>query len=232
MIIRRGDPFDDTGFGAMEDFSEDTGIDDLGLDEFAVEYELDCDEQYDLRAECTGFFSPGGTLAQQNAINGQPCEERPQQLAMALAVCDALENQNNLCIEAPTGIGKSFAYLVPLIFRSQNSRRPVLVSTETITLQQQLIEKDLPFLRELTGVNFRAALAKGRQNYLCRRRLALLTGEQRDALLPLPSLVLDTEKLVRNLENGIDGERFAAGDDIDPAVWQLVCSESGNCAGP
>lgn len=205
---------------------------DFSLDEFAVDYTPDPEPELDLHEECRKFFTPQGVLSSLNAINGRPTEERPQQLAMATAIADALQKGENLCIEAPTGVGKSFAYLIPLIYRSQLCRRPALISTETINLQQQLIEKDLPFLREATGINFRAALAKGRQNYVCRRRLALLSGEQRDALLPVPSLILDTEKLIRNLENGMDGERGSAGDSIDPSVWNLVCSESGNCAGP
>ena len=202
------------------------------LDEFEVDYMPDAEPELDVHQECRNFFAPGGKLASIAAINGRPAEERPQQLSMALAIADALQKGENLCVEAPTGIGKSFAYLIPLIYRSQICRRPSLISTETINLQQQLIEKDLPFLKEATGINFRAALAKGRQNYLCRRRLALLSGEQRDALLPVPSLVLDTERLIAKLESGMDGERGSAGDSIDPAVWNLVCSESGNCAGP
>ncbi|MBQ9087605.1 MAG: DEAD/DEAH box helicase [Lentisphaeria bacterium] len=211
-----------------------SGLEDIcsfSLDEFEVDYTTCSEPEIDLHSACTDFFAPGGTLSQLAKINGRPCEERPQQLEMALAIATALQRNENLCVEAPTGIGKSFAYLIPLIFRSQICRRPALISTETINLQQQLIEKDIPFLREATGIPFRAALAKGRQNYVCRRRLALLSGDQRDALLPVPSLVLDTERLIRKLENGLDGERGSAGDSIDPSVWQLVCSESGNCAG-
>ena len=210
---------------------EDDG-DSFAMDEFEVEYSLDQLPEVDVAAACQKFFAPDGILAGENRINGQPCEARPQQGAMAQLVARALQEGRNLCVEAPTGIGKSFAYLVPLIYRSQNCRRPALITTETINLQQQLMEKDIPFLRELTGINFRAALAKGRQNYVCRRRLAMLCGEQRDTLLPVPSLVLDTERLIRNLEAGLAGERYAAGDNIDPGIWQLVCSESGNCAGP
>lgn len=223
-------PDDPSQFMPNNDFSDTEYR--LDLDEFEVDYTPDAEPELDIHLECSNFFAPGGKLASIAAINGRPAEERPQQLAMALAIADALQNGSNLCVEAPTGIGKSFAYLVPLIYRSQICRRPSLVSTETINLQQQLIEKDLPFLREATGINFRAALAKGRQNYLCRRRLALLTGDQRDALLPVPSLVLDTERLIAKLENGMDGERGSAGDSIAPEVWNLVCSESGNCAGP
>ena len=221
-------PADDSGYFA-DPVPDDCSFE---LDEFEIDYTPDPEPELDVHEECRNFFAHGGILSTLSGINGRPCEERPQQLDMALAIADALQKNENLCVEAPTGIGKSFAYLVPLIYRSGISRRPSLISTETINLQQQLIEKDLPFLRQATGIDFRAALAKGRQNYLCRRRLALLSGDQRDALLPVPSLVMDTEKLLRNLENGMDGERGSAGDSIDPAVWNLVCSESGNCAGP
>ena len=232
MIRLPNDPADfsgDRNFDADFPTGEECGFD---LDEFAVDYMPDPEPEINIHEECRKFFEVGGTLSTHSAINGRPAEERPQQLAMSLAISDALQCGENLCVEAPTGIGKSFAYLVPLIYRSQLCRRPALISTETINLQQQLIEKDLPFLRQATGIDFRAALAKGRQNYVCRRRLALLTGDQRDALLPVPSLVLDTERLIAKLENGLDGERGSAGDSIDPSVWQLVCSESGNCAGP
>ena len=200
-------------------------------DEFAVEYELGSSCDVDISAFCREFFSPGGILAQSATVNGMPCEERPQQAAMALAIAGALESGENCCIEAPTGVGKSFAYLIPLICYAVNSRRPALISTETINLQHQLIEKDLPFLKQLTGMDFKVALAKGRSNYLCRRRLALLSGEQRDMLLPLPQMVLETEKLISDLENGRD-DSFAGGVRSSSRIWHLVCCESGNCAGP
>ncbi len=201
------------------------------MDEFAVEYESGQVCDIDLQTFCREFFSPGGTLMQSAMINGIECEERPQQLAMALEIARSLESQTNCCIEAPTGVGKSFAYLIPLICYAVNSRRPVLVSTETINLQHQLIEKDLPFLKNLTGMDFKVALAKGRSNYLCRRRLALLSGEQKDMLLPLPQMVLETEKLISDLENGRD-DSFVNGVRPNNRIWHMVCCESGNCAGP
>ena len=204
---------------------------DFSMDEFAVDYELGNSCDIDLQSFCREFFSPGGTLAQSAEINGIPCEERPQQLAMALEIAASLESGQNCCIEAPTGVGKSFAYLIPLICYAVNSRRPALISTETINLQHQLIEKDLPFLKELTQMDFKVALAKGRSNYLCRRRLALLSGEQKDLLLPMPQMVLETEKLISDLENGRD-DSFINGVRANNRIWHLVCCESGNCAGP
>lgn len=202
------------------------------MDEFAVDYQLNGTQELpDIGELCREFFSPGGTLSQAGSVNASPCEERPQQLEMSLAVARALQNSGNLCIEAPTGVGKSFAYSVPLIAYAINSRRPVLISTETINLQHQLIEKDLPFLRQLTGMEFRVALAKGRNNYLCRRRLALLSGEQRDMLLPVPQMALEAERVISDLENGRD-DNYLNGIRDNSRIWHMVCSESGNCAGP
>lgn len=201
------------------------------IDEFAVDYECQPADDTDLESVCREFFAPGGKLFQAGAVNGVACEERPQQLEMACAVSGALLRGENLCVEAPTGVGKSFAYLLPLIHYAVSRRRPALISTETINLQHQLIEKDLPFLRELTGIEFQVALAKGRSNYLCRRRLAMLSGEQRDMLLPVPQMVMEVEKIIRDLESGRD-DNYLSGMRDNSRIWHMVCSESGNCAGP
>ncbi len=202
-------------------------------DEFIVEYEyVPPREEINVRPECEAFFAPGGPLKAAAEHGGRPYEFRPQQIEMSAAIADALERGENLCVEAPTGVGKSFAYLIPLIYRSQNAARPALVSTETINLQEQLIEKDIPLLRKLTGVEFTAALAKGRRNYLCRRRFSLLSGEQRDSLLPAASLVLDVEKLGKWMERTTDGERDSIDFRMEPETWALACCDGISCMGP
>ena len=183
-------------------------------------------------AECTAVFAPDGALRAAADRAGRLYEFRPQQQRMAEAIASALVNGENLCVEAPTGVGKSFAYLVPLILRARYGGRPAVVTTETIHLQEQLIGHDIPLLREVLGIDFKAALAKGRRNYLCRRRFALLTGAERDALLPAPSLALDIDRLAGWIELGNSGSRDAIDFKLDPATWSLVCSESGACAGP
>lgn len=211
----------------------DEGIPDFDPEEFAVEYEPDPEpEELDVRAECEAFFAPGGPLKAAAEHGGRPYEFRPQQLDMAGAIAEALRKGENLCIEAPTGVGKSFAYLVPLIYRSRLSGLPAIVSTETINLQEQLIDKDIPLLKKLTGIDFRAALAKGRHNYLCRRRFALLSGEQRDALLPAPALALDVERLGRWMERTADGERDSIDFRLEPETWALACCDGMSCLGP
>ncbi len=101
----------------------------------------------------------------------QSFEQRPEQVAMLRAVTNALSYGSHLMVEAGTGVGKSFAYLVPAaLFAKQNNTR-VIVSTNTINLQDQLIQRDLPNLSQALNLDFRFAVLKGRSNYLCPRRL-------------------------------------------------------------
>jgi ATP-dependent DNA helicase DinG len=101
-------------------------------------------------------------------------EYRPEQVEMLRAVAKALSTGQHLMVEAGTGIGKSFAYLVPAaLFALQNNTR-VVVSTNTINLQDQLIKKDIPDMCGALGLDLRTAVLKGRSNYLCPRRLELL----------------------------------------------------------
>ena len=97
-------------------------------------------------------------------------EHRPEQVEMLKAITNALSKGNHLMVEAGTGVGKSFAYLVPAaLFAVQNNTR-LVVSTNTINLQDQLIQKDIPDLRAALNLDLRAAVLKGRANYLCPRR--------------------------------------------------------------
>jgi len=98
-------------------------------------------------------------------------EFRPQQVEMVQAVTEALSKERHLLVEASTGIGKSFAYLIPAALFSTANNTRVVISTNTINLQDQLINKDVPDLRQALGLDFQAAVLKGRGNYLCPRRL-------------------------------------------------------------
>ena len=98
-------------------------------------------------------------------------EQRPEQVDMLRAVTNSLSYGNHLMVEAGTGVGKSFAYLVPAaLFALQNNTR-VVISTNTINLQDQLIQRDLPNLSQALDLDFRFAVLKGRSNYLCPRRM-------------------------------------------------------------
>ena len=90
------------------------------------------------------ILGPQGAIARRL---GKSYEHRPQQLEMAAAVNDALSTGHHLAVEAGTGVGKSFAYLLPAIEYAVTQKKRVVISTHTISLQEQLIEKDIPFLR-------------------------------------------------------------------------------------
>jgi ATP-dependent DNA helicase DinG len=98
-------------------------------------------------------------------------EYRPQQVSMLEAVCEALSQGNHLMVEAGTGTGKSMAYLIPAALWSIKNNYRVIISTNTINLQEQLIKKDIPDLKAALGLDLQAAVLKGRSNYLCPRRL-------------------------------------------------------------
>lgn len=178
------------------------------------------------------FFSADTPLKKAQEHGGRPYERRIQQEEMAIAVAEAFERSSHLCVEAPTGVGKSFAYLVPAIYHALAMRRPVLVTTETINLQEQLVRKDLPLLREVMGINFSFALAAGRANYLCRRRLALAMGEFRDEFLPSAELESDVRKVADWAEQSSTGFITDLHFKLERGLWSCICSETASCSGP
>src|SRR5215472_16422229 len=119
------------------------------------------------------FFSPGGVLS----CTHPAYEFRREQLQMAQAVEQALEEKRHLIVEAGTGTGKTLAYLVPVI----RSRQRVIISTGTKNLQEQLFYKDIPFLEHALFPTGEGKLSvcymKGRNNYLCRKKLYDLTDQ-------------------------------------------------------
>jgi ATP-dependent DNA helicase DinG len=168
------------------------------------------------------IFSPGGLLS--GAAN---YEFRPQQLLMAQRVAETLARGGHLVAEAGTGTGKSLAYLVPSVLAAMEAGRKAIVSTHTINLQEQLLYKDLPLVAKLLPVEFDAALLKGRQNYLCPRRLAKAL-ENRAELFTSPEVV-ELERILDWSRRTRDGSLADLDPLPDPAVWNLVCSESGIC---
>jgi ATP-dependent DNA helicase DinG len=161
-------------------------------------------------------------------------EERPQQLAMAEAVTQAIASGAHLVVEAGTGVGKSFGYLAPAILAatSPELEEPlrIVVSTHTISLQEQLIEKDLPLLNAVIPREFSAVLVKGRRNYLSRRRLD--SARQRSASLwEEPHEFAQLAELAKWAEVSPDGSLADLDRQPLPQVWDEVASDSGNCMG-
>lgn len=156
-------------------------------------------------------------------------EYRPEQVEMLRAVANALSYGQHLLVEAGTGTGKSFAYLVPsALFALQNNTR-VLISTNTINLQDQLINKDIPDLCAALGVDVRAVVLKGRSNYLCPRRLRLL--RRRGPSTPDEMRVL-AKILVWRLRD-LSGDRTAINltGSVEREIWGRISAEDDACTG-
>jgi ATP-dependent DNA helicase DinG len=158
-------------------------------------------------------------------------EPRPQQRAMAEAVEEAIGKGKKLLVEAGTGVGKSFAYLVPaaLAVAERNDLR-IVVSTHTISLQEQLVEKDIPFLQRAMPVEFRPALVKGRGNYVSLRRLRV-AQQRMGTLLSDPVAFDQLVQIGKWSRKTLDGTRADLPLAPLPTVWDLVESDSGNCLG-
>jgi ATP-dependent DNA helicase DinG len=154
-------------------------------------------------------------------------EQRPEQVDMLRAVTNALSYGSHLMVEAGTGVGKSFAYLVPAaLFAKQNNTR-VVVSTNTINLQDQLVQRDLPNLSQALNLDFRFALLKGRSNYLCPRRLENLrhfgprTADEMRVLAKV---------MVWQLENQSgDRSELNLTGPTEREVWNRVSAEDDAC---
>ena len=158
-------------------------------------------------------------------------EARREQLDMAEAVADAIAGPNHLMVEAGTGVGKSFAYLVPAIQAALAIKDcRVVISTHTISLQEQLLRKDIPFLQSVMPQEFRVALVKGRANYLSKRRLRVA---QQKMLTLAPDRTAGDQlvQIGKWAKRSEDGSKSDLPFVPQPAVWDLVESEHGNCLG-
>ncbi|MFO0946850.1 MAG: ATP-dependent DNA helicase [Planctomycetota bacterium] len=174
------------------------------------------------------ILGPGGRIAQRLP----DYEPRAEQLAMAEAVADAIAGQKKLMVEAGTGVGKSFGYLVPALLAATTGqeRRRIVVSTNTISLQEQLIAKDIPFLRSIWPEEFSAVLVKGRSNYISRRRAKVAEAKANSVLFDENSHA-ELKAIVEWMEVTSDGSRSDLSFKPLPIVWDQVQSEHGNCLG-
>lgn len=163
-------------------------------------------------------------------------EHRPEQLQMAQAVESAIAGKRHLLVEAGTGVGKSFAYLVPAILAAANRpassgrKRPIIISTQTISLQEQLIHRDIPFLNAVLPVEFSAVLVKGRSNYISLRRLQ--GARERAAALFSQQEEVDQLRQIHGWSE-LTGEGSRSDLEFQPlpTVWDEVQSDHGNCLG-
>jgi ATP-dependent DNA helicase DinG len=200
--------------------------------------------------DVASILGPGGRIAARLANY----EHRPQQLAMAAAVAAAMTDGQHLIVEAGTGVGKSFAYLVPAIqyvtaepppaedevdeqdqgaeplATESKKRRRVIISTHTISLQEQLLQKDLPLLRSVIPEEFTAVLVKGRSNYLSLRRMNL-AGERSASLFAQDEELRDLRQVIAWSKKTGDGSLSDLSFRPRPTVWDEVASDSSNCLG-
>jgi len=168
-----------------------------------------------------GIFGPGGLLAKRHP----GYEFRPSQLAMAQIADEAFEKHQHVVIEAGTGTGKTLAYLIPAI----RSGRRVVVSTATKSLQEQLFQKDVPFLQKHFAPNLKAALMKGRANFLCRQKVHQMDGQP--VLKGIDEIdwfaqIRDWEKLTAT---GDRSELTFLPDDAE--LWNRIDARSDLCTG-
>lgn len=185
----------------------------------------DTDSQARLR-DIEAVLGPEGLLA--GRMSGY--ESRPQQLEMAHAVAEALDRPQHLIVEAGTGVGKTFAYLIPAIQRIEQTKQRVVISTQTISLQEQLLDKDIPLLNAVMPQEFTAVLMKGRHNYVGLRRLEQAV-RKRKLIFSTPNQLRDLERVNQWAGHTSDGSL----SDLDPTpridVWDKARSDHGNCMG-
>ena len=173
--------------------------------------------------EVTSILEYGGLFSQYF----ETFEQRPEQVEMLRTVTNALSSSRHMMVEAGTGVGKSFAYLIPAaLFAIENNTR-VVVSTNTINLQDQLIKKDIPDLRAALNIDLRAAVLKGRSNYLCPRRLQYM--RQRFPANTNEMRVL-AKVLVWLLENQSgDRNEINLTGPVERDIWARMSAEDDAC---
>lgn len=155
-------------------------------------------------------------------------EYRPQQVDMMANVIGALNESYHLLIEAGTGTGKSMAYLIPAIYWGVKNGQRVVVSTNTINLQDQLLNKDIPKLKNILPVDFKAVALKGRSNYVCPRRVQLFQAKDNHSPKELRLLA----KLLVWMPSTTTGDReeLFMPDYSEQALWSQVASDGNICS--
>src|SRR5450432_583486 len=168
------------------------------------------------------IFAEDGLLARARNF-----EYRPQQQEMAVAIARALEEERHLVVEAGTGVGKSLAYLVPSTLFALEQNKKAIISTYTINLQEQLLHKDIPILKKILPMEFEAALMKGRQNYICSRRLERALQQATELFTTTEQA--DLAQLAEWARTTTDGTLSDLPIEPEAKVWAQVCSEAHIC---
>lgn len=178
-------------------------------------------------------------LLLDTAVEALGGARRDGQMKMANAVTRALESERHLAVQAGTGTGKSLAYLVPAIRHAQNSGHTVIVSTATLALQRQLVERDLPrlvdALEAVMEVKPTFAIMKGRSNYLCMNKVARAEELAAEDALMEEQEVSRMGRHIQRIYEWADETESGDRDDLDPGVpdlaWRQVSVTSAECLG-
>ena len=183
-------------------------------------------EEVELEAgEILSFFEPGGELDKKL----KDYEYREQQLKVVKELINAFNEHRSIFIEAGTGTGKSFAYLIPALYWARLNEQPVVVSTNTINLQEQLMEKDLVLLKKVLPFSFKAVLVKGRGNYVCKRKQRNLEERLADLYLDQADKQIELMKVLNWLDETGVGSRSEINFVISSEIWEELASESDLC---
>ena len=172
-------------------------------------------------ADLTAIFEPGGILAR--ALPGY--EPRQGQIRMAEAVHHALADETVLTVEAETGIGKTLAYLIPAAL----SRQKIIISTGTRTLQDQILNKEIPFIQEHIDPECTALCVKGRQNYLCLHRWQHLSAAHQPRLFAADRELDRIQQWLEETETGDRAELPWLADNAP--LWHEISATSAQCLG-
>lgn len=175
--------------------------------------------------EIISLFEPERELAGQ--LDGY--EYRHEQLAVVREVINVFNEHLFSLIEAGTGTGKSFAYLIPALFWAKQNNQVVTVSTNTINLQEQLLEKDLVLLKKVLPFSFKAVLVKGRRNYLCKRRTKNMEKRADQLLDDNDTKAVEFSKLLKWLDETGTGTRSELSFVMKTDLWDDLASESDLC---
>lgn len=169
------------------------------------------------------YLSSSGPLAKISDF----FEERPAQIELVKKISESFNENSVGVFEAGTGVGKSFAYLIPSMLWALQNKERVVISTGTINLQQQLSEKDIPLAEKIIGKKIKAVLVKGRQNYVCLRRLNDAVNDRELFSDDLEIL----EKIDSWAKESSNGSRSDLSFNPPENVWQRVNSEADACMG-
>ncbi|MEX2044522.1 MAG: ATP-dependent DNA helicase, partial [Opitutus sp.] len=177
------------------------------------------------------IFAEGGSL--QEALS---LEHRPEQEQMARAVAESMKGDLPLLFEAGTGVGKSLAYLIPGIIHAVDQSRQLIVSTHTISLQEQIADKDLPLCRRFfEGVpglaryaGFKSTVLVGKSNYLCTTRLGSALNDKQDLFAGAEQR--DLQRVAEWAGVTKTGLRHDLQPRVSDEVWELVCADSSGCS--